>query len=131
MDNYHGNLNNYPLIDINSESEKQSNINLMNSNITFSTKSNSPMYIGPAAQALLLKNLMDDLEIITKTTKQFESISKCLKFKSIEKYSKYFTYNDTKNKIKLIKTLYKTLYNEKNPPELKGVLPADMILIIN
>ena len=131
MDNYHGNLNNYPLIDINSESEKQSNINLMNSNITFSTKNNSPMYIGPAAQALLLKNLMDDLEIITKTTKQFESISKCLKFKSIEKYSKYFTYNDTKNKIKLIKTLYKTLYNEKNPPELKGVLPADMILIIN
>ena len=131
MDNYHGNLNNYPLIDINSESEKQSNINLMNSNITFSTKSNSPMYIGPAAQALLLKNLMDDLEIITKTTKQFDSISKCLKFKSIEKYSKYFTYNDTKNKIKLIKTLYKTLYNEKNPPELKGVLPADMIFIIN
>ena len=131
MENYHGNMNNYPLIDINSESEKKTNVNLMNSNITFSTKKNSPMYIGPEAQAKLLKNLMDDLESINKTIKQFDIIGKSLKFKSLEKYSKFFLNNEPKNKIKLIKTLYKSLYNEKNPPELIGILPSDMVFIIN
>ena len=131
MENYHGNMNNYPLIDINSESEKQFNINLMNSNITFSSKKNSPMYIGPSAQATLLKYLMDDLDLINKIIKQFDIIGKCLKFKSFEKYTKFFLNNDTKNKLKLIKALYKSLFNEKNPPELKGVLPSDMVFIIN
>ena len=32
--------------------------------------------------------------------------------------------------MKLFKALYKALYNEKNQPELIGVLPDDMILVI-
>ena len=131
MENYQGNMNNYPLLDPNDEDQNKNNQNIMNSYITFSTKNNSAMYIGPAAQAALLKNLMDDLEVIKNSTKQFEIISQCLKFKSLEKYTKYFTTNDIKTKTKLIKVLYKTLYNEKNPPALNGVLPDDMILIIN
>jgi hypothetical protein len=74
---------------------------------------------------------LDILEVIQQSTKQFDFISKGFKFKSLEKYNKYFTSNETKNKIKLIKVLYKALYNEKNPPVLNGVLPADMILVVN
>jgi hypothetical protein len=131
MENYPGNMNNYPLVDPNDESQNKMNQNVMNSNITFSTKKNGPMFIGPAAQAKLLKNLLDILEVIQQSTKQFDVISKGFKFKSLEKYNKYFTTNETKNKIKLIKVLYKALYNEKNPPILNGVLPADMILVVN
>ena len=129
MENYDGNMNNYPIIDPNDDSGN--NQNLMNSYITFSTKKNLPMYIGPAAQASLLKKLMDNLDYIKQSNKQFNIINKCLKFKSIEKYNKYFITFDSKNKLKLIKALYKALYNEKNPPELIGVLPDDMILVIN
>ena len=131
MDNYQGNMNNYPLIDPNDNSNNKNNQNINNSYITFSSKKNGAQLIGPAAQAKLLKNLMDILEDIKKSNKTFDIISKGLKFKSVEKYSKYLITNEIKSKIKLIKTLYKTLYNEKNPPELKGVLPADMILVIN
>ena len=131
MENYPGNMNNYPLVDPNDESQNKMNQNVMNSNITFSTKKNGPMFIGPAAQAKLLKNLLDILEVIQQSTKQFDFISKGFKFRSLEKYNKYFTSNETKNKIKLIKVLYKALYNEKNPPVLNGVLPADMILVVN
>ena len=131
MENYHGNMNNYPLIDPNDDSKNNNNQNMMNSYITFSTKKNSPMYIGPAAQASLLKKLMDILDYIKQSNKQLNIINKCFKFKSIEKYNKYFIAYDPKNKLKLIKVLYKVLYNEKNPPELNGILPEDMILIIN
>ena len=131
MENYPGNMNNYPLVDPNDETQNKMNQNIMNSNITFSTKKNGPMFIGPAAQAKLLKNLLDILEVIKQSTRQFDVISKGFKFKSLEKYNKYFATNETKNKIKLIKVLYKALYNEKNPPILNGVLPADMILVVN
>ena len=89
------------------------------------------MYIGPGTQANLLKNLIDILDLLSKSKKQFDFIKNGLKFKTFEKYLKYFTADDPKTKIKLIKILYKALYNEKNPPELKGVLPADMVLILN
>ena len=131
MENYPNNMNNYPLIDPNDESQSKNNQNVLNSYITFSTQKNGPMYIGPAAQATLLKNLLDILEVIKQSTRQFDIISKGFKFKSLEKYSKYLGTNEMKNKIKLIKILYKALYNEKNPPDLIGVLPADMILVIN
>lgn len=123
MQNYKGNMNNYPLLDPNDDDQNKSNQNIMNSYITFSTKNNSTMYIGPAAQAPLLKNLMDDLEVIKESIQQFKDISQCLKFKSLEKYNKYFPTNDTKVKAKLIKVLYKSLYNEKNPPALNGGSP--------
>ena len=44
---------------------------------------------------------------------------------------KYLYISDTKTKLKLIKILYKALYNEKNPPKLTGVLPADMVFVLN
>ena len=131
MENYPNNMNNYPLIDPNDESQNKNNQNVLNSYITFSTQKNGPMFIGPAAQATLLKNLLDILEVIKQSTRQFDIISKGFKFKSLEKYTKYLGTNEMKNKIKLIKILYKALYNEKNPPDLIGVLPADMILVIN
>ena len=131
MENYDGNMDNYPIIDPNDDSRNNNNQNMMNSYITFSTKKNSAMYIGPAAQASLLKKLMDILEFIKQYNKQFNIINKCFKFKSLEKYSKYFITFDSKNKLKLIKVLYKALYNEKNPPELNGALPGDMVLVIN
>ena len=132
MENYNGNVNKYPLLDpFKNKAPEQLNQNAMNSYLTFSTKKNNAMFIGPEAQAHLLKELMEFLEVIKKSTKQFEVISKCLKFKSLEKYNKFFLTNDPNKKLKLVKTLYKTLFNEKNPPQLTGTLPADMILVIN
>ena len=132
MENNDNNMNNYKLQDPNdSKSDNQNGINSTNNYLTFQTKKNGPMFIDPVTQARLLKNLMDVLDIINQSTKNFDPISKGLKFKSLDKYSKFFANNEPKYKLKLVKTLYKTLYNEKNPPELKGVLPADMILIIN
>ena len=131
MENYPGNMNNYPLIDPNDESEKKNEMNISNSYITFSSNKNAAQYIGPIAQANIIKNLLDVLEDIKKSNRQFDIIVNGLKFKSLEKYSKYLVTNETKSKIKLIKILYKNLYNEKKPPELKGTLPADMILVIN
>ena len=130
MDKYQNNMNNFPLEDPDKQ-EKNSNINSSNNYITFSSKKNGPMYIGPGTQAHLLKNLMEVLDLLAKSRKQFDFIKNGLKFKTFEKYLKYFATNDTKSKLKLIKNLYKTLYNEKNPPELRGVLPADMVLILN
>ena len=127
MEKYPYNMNNFPL----EEPNKTQNNNSLNNNITFSSKKNGPMYIGPGIQANLLKNLIDILDLLSKSKKQFDFIKNGLKFKTFEKYLKYFTADDPKTKIKLIKILYKALYNEKNPPELKGVLPADMVLILN
>ena len=127
MEKYPYNMNNFPL----EEPNKTQNNNSLNNNITFSSKKNGPMYIGPGTQANLLKNLIDILDLLSKSKKQFDFIKNGLKFKTFEKYLKYFTADDPKTKIKLIKILYKALYNEKNPPELKGVLPADMVLILN
>ena len=58
MENYQGNMNNYPLLDPNDDDQNKTNQNIINSYLTFSTKNNSPMYIGPAAQAILLKHLI-------------------------------------------------------------------------
>ena len=127
MKKYPNDMNNYPLED----PEQNKNNNSINNYITFASKKNGPMYIGPSAQASLLKNLMDVLELLSRSRKQFDFIKNGLKFKSFEKYLKYFPLNDNKTKLKLIKVLYKTLYNEKNPPELKGVLPDNMIFILN
>ena len=127
MRKYPYNMNNYPLEEIN----QNTNNNSVNNYITFASKKNGPMYIGPAAQASLLKNLMDVLEILSRSKKQFDFIKNGLKFKSFEKYLKYFSSSDYKTKLKLIKTLYKSLFNEKNPPELKGVLPENMIFVLN
>ena len=129
MEKYQNNMNNFPLEDPDKTENK--NTNSLNNYITFSSAKNGPMFIGPGAQANLLKNLMDVLDFLSKSKKQFDFIKDGLKFKTFEKYLKYFTTNDSKSKIKLIKILYKALYNEKNPPELKGVLPADMVLILN
>jgi len=129
MEKYQNNMNNFPLEDPDKTENK--NTNSLNNYITFSSLKNGPMFIGPGAQANLLKNLMDVLDFLSKSKKQFDFIKDGLKFKTFEKYLKYFTTNDSKSKIKLIKILYKALYNEKNPPELKGVLPADMVLILN
>ena len=129
MDKYQNNMNNFPLED--PDKTTNANTSSLNTYITFSSIKNGPMFIGPGAQANLLKNLMDVLELLSKSKKQFDFIKNGLKFKTFEKYLKYFTTNDPKTKIKLIKILYKALYNEKNPPELKGVLPADMVLILN
>ena len=129
MEKYQNNMNNFPLEDPDKTENK--NTNSLNNYITFSSVKNGPMFIGPGAQANLLKNLMDVLDFLSKSKKQFDFIKDGLKFKTFEKYLKYFTTNDPKTKIKLIKILYKALYNEKNPPELKGVLPADMVLILN
>ena len=130
MEKYQNNMNNFPLEDPD-KIDKDTNKNTLNNYITFSSKKNGPMYIGPGAQANLLKNLMDVLDLLAKSKKQFDFIKNGLRFKTFEKYIKYFTTNDIKTKLKLIKSLFKTLYNEKNPPELKGVLPADMVLILN
>ena len=127
MRKYPNNMNNYPLEEIN----QTTNNNLVNNYITFASKKNGPMYIGPSAQAALLKNLMDVLELLSRSKRQFDFIKNGLKFKSFEKYLKYFTTTETKTKLKLIKALYKSLYNEKNPPELKGILPDNMIFILN
>ena len=132
MENNDNNMNKYKLLDPNDvKSDDQNGINSTNNYLTFQTKKNGPMFIDPITQAGLLKNLMDVLEIINQSTRNLDPISKGLKFKSLDKYNKYFANNEPKYKLKLVKTLYKTLYNEKNPPELKGVLPADMILVIN
>ena len=127
MDNYPNDMNNFPLED----PEKTQNNNSLNNYITFSSKKNGPMFIGPAAQANLLKNLMEVLANLSNSKKQFDFIKNGFKFKTFEKYYKNFPLTDSKTKLKLIKILYKSLYNEKNPPELKGVLPADMVLILN
>ena len=131
MENYHSNMNKYNLIDPNNGNKNSSDQNFRNSYITFSSKKNGPMYIDPSAQALLLKYLLDVLDDIQKSSKQFNFITKCFKFKSVEKYYKFFLPYDQKNKLKLVKALYKALYNEKNPPELNGSLPEDMVLVIN
>ena len=131
MENYKNNMNNYQLQEPNNISQEQNNPNNPNNYITFASKKNGPMFIDPGTQARLLKNLMDVLDEINNSSKHFTPIIKGLKFKSFDKYNKFFVNNEPKNKIKLIKTLYKVLYNEKNPPELKGVLPEDMILVIN
>ena len=127
MDIYQNDMNNFPLED----PDKTQNNNSLNNYLTFSSKKNGPMFIGPAAQANLLKNLMEVLSILGKSKKQFDFIKYGFKFKTFEKYSKNFPLYDSKTKLKLIKILYKNLYSEKNPPELKGTLPADMILILN
>ena len=128
MEKYLYNMNNYALEDPDKESN---NNNAINNYLTYSSKVNGPMYIGPGAQANLLKNLMNVLDILSKSKKQFDFIKNGFKFKSFEKYLKYLSTTDTKSKLKLIKHLYKALYNEKNPPELTGVLPADMVLKLN
>lgn len=127
MEKYANNMNNYPLED----PDNTKNNSPLNNHITFSSKKNGPMYIGPGAQANLLKNLMDITELLNKSKKQFDFIKNGFKFKTFEKYLKYLSSSDTKTKLKLIKILYKSLYNEKNPPELTGVLPADMVLVLN
>ena len=127
MDIYQNDMNNFPLED----PDKTQNNNSLNNYLTFSSKKNGPMFIGPAAQANLLKNLMEVLSILGKSKKQFDFIKYGFKFRTFEKYSKNFPLYDSKTKLKLIKILYKNLYSEKNPPELKGTLPADMILILN
>ena len=127
MDIYQNDMNNFPLED----PDKTQNSNSLNNYLTFSSKKNGPMFIGPAAQANLLKNLMEVLSILGKSKKQFDFIKYGFKFRTFEKYSKNFPLYDSKTKLKLIKILYKNLYSEKNPPELKGTLPADMILILN
>ena len=127
MDIYQNDMNNFPLED----PDKTQNNNSLNNYLTFSSKKNGPMFIGPAAQANLLKNLMEVLSILGKSKKQFDFIKYGFKFKTFEKYSKNFPLYDSKTKLKLIKILYKNLYSDKNPPELKGTLPADMILILN
>ena len=133
MEKYPYNMNNHPLEDpekiLNNNNNNTSSS--ISSYITFSSKKNGPMFIGPGAQANLLKNLMDVLDNLNQSKKQFDFIKNGLKFKTFEKYLKYFTTNDIKSKLKLIKILFKSQYNEKNPPELKGVLPADMVLILN
>ena len=132
MEKYSYNMNNHPLEDPEKLLNNNNiNINSISSYITFSSKKNGPMFIGPGAQANLLKNLMDVLDNLNRSKKQFDFIKNGFKFKSFEKYLKYFTTDDYKMKVKLIKILYKSQYNEKNPPELKGVLPADMVLILN
>ena len=127
MDIYQNDMNNFPLED----PDKTQNSNSLNNYLTFSSKKNGPMFIGPAAQANLLKNLMEVLSILGKSKKQFDFIKYGFKFRTFEKYSKNFPLYDSKTKLKLIKILYKNLYSDKNPPELKGTLPADMILILN
>ena len=127
MDIYQNDMNNFPLED----PDKTQNNNSLNNYLTFSSKKNGPMFIGPAAQANLLKNLMEVLSILGKSKKQFDFIKYGFKFRTFEKYSKNFPLYDSKTKLKLIKILYKNLYSDKNPPELKGTLPADMILILN
>ena len=133
MENDKNNMNNYNLQDPNNINvqPEQSNINSANNYLTFVSKKNNAMLIDQGNQAGLLKNLMDVLDKINKSQREFIPISNGLRFKSLDKYNKFFINNDSKNKLKLIKTLYKQLYNEKNPPQLKGVLPADMVLIIN
>ena len=131
MENTRGSIYNYPIIEPFNCSKEQQAQNVMNGYLTFATNKNGPMYIGPAAQAHLLKELMEFLEVIKQSRKQFDIISKSLKFKSFEKYTKYFATNEINKKVKLIRVLYKALYNEKNPPQLTGVLPENMILIIN
>ena len=131
MEHTYSSINGYPIVDPFSDSPEQQSKNAMNSYLTFASKKNGPMYIGPAAQAHLLKELMEFLEEIKKSKKQFDIISKCLKFKSFEKYTKFFITDELNKRIKLIKVLYKTLYNEKNPPQLNGILPQDMVLILN
>ena len=74
---------------------------------------------------------MDILELLNKSKKQFDFIKNGFKIKIFEKYLKYLYISDTKTKLKLIKTLYKALYNEKNPPKLTGVLPDDMVFVLN
>jgi len=71
------------------------------------------------------------LELTNKSKKQFDFIKNGFKIKIFEKYLKYLYISDTKTKLKLIIILYKALYNEKNPPELTGVLPADMVFVLN
>ena len=134
MEKYPYNMNNHPLEDPDKILNNNNGNNILtslSSYITFSSKKNGPMFIGPGAQANLLKNLMDVLDNLNSSKKQFDFIKNGFKFKSFEKYLKYFTTNDYKSKVKLIKILYKSQYNEKNPPELTGVLPADMVLILN
>ena len=132
MAKYCNNINDYQLIDPFKGTNEQQNQNAINGYLTYSSKKNGPMYIGPATQANLLKELIEYLEVIKNSKKQLDIISKNLKFKSFEKYCKFLAMlNDSSKKNKLIKTLYKTLYNEKNPPLLNGVLPGDMILRIN
>ena len=131
MEKYPYNMNNHPLEDPEKNLNNNNTSSSIRSYITFSSKKNGPMFIGPGAQANLLKNLMDVLDNLNQSKKQFDFIKNGLKFKTFEKYLKYFTTNDIKSKLKLIKILFKSQYNEKNPPELKGVLPADMVLILN
>ena len=126
MENYTNNINNYKLIF--PENLNKLDKTTINPYLTFSSKYNKPMYIDTEAQAILLQILIKDIDKIKASNKNYDHISRNFKFKSLEKYQKYFSSN---NKVKIIRMIYKTLYNEKKPPELTGVLPADMILVLN
>ena len=78
MDIYQNDMNNFPLED----PDKTQNNNSLNNYLTFSSKKNGPMFIGPAAQANLLKNLMEVLSILGKSKKQFDFIKYGFKFRT-------------------------------------------------
>ena len=108
------------------------NQDLDNSYISFSPENNNYIFLDPGVQAGLINYLMETLDFINKVNSLYNPLTKGIKFKSLEKYNKYLSQgNEQKNKLKLIKNLYKVLYNEKNPPELNGTLPEDLILVIN
>ena len=64
MAKYCNNINDYQLIDPFKGTNEQQNQNAINGYLTYSSKKNGPMYIGPATQANLLKELIDVFVLI-------------------------------------------------------------------
>ena len=140
MENTNDILKNNPENNFNDEKEiKQNSINNINNNLFFTTETNSITNLEPGIQASFLKDLMDYLSLIKQSFSLYGKITEEMKFKSFEKYVKFFDINTNtkkeefknKKRVNLIKLLYKNLYNDKKMIKLDNNLPENMVMDIN
>ena len=91
MENTNDILKNNPENNFNDEKEiKQNSINNINNNLFFTTETNSITNLEPGIQASFLKDLMDYLSLIKQSFSLYGKITEEMKFKSFEKYVKFF-----------------------------------------
>ena len=118
---------------------KQNVVNNITNNLIFTSETNNIINLDHEIQASFLKYLMENIVLIKQSFSIYKKITEEMKFKSFEKYLKYFDINantkklELKNKkrVNLIKLLYKNLYNEKKTIKLNNNLPDNMIMDIN
>lgn len=106
--------------------------NEINLDLFFNSETNKITSLENEIQANTFKDLISNISLIKTQALEYNKITEEMKFKSFDKYLKYFDNNGSNNKKKLslIKTLYKNLFSTKQI-KLNYILPDNMTININ